>query len=233
MRLHKLTALVPITEELAEDAPSLNGFLNRKVPEHMTAAINTAILNGTGAGQPTGVLQSNALVSVAKQGSQVADTVVAQNIIDMWSRMYAPCRARSVWVINQDVEPWLYGLTLPGRSNTGAAVTGYGSQLYIPPGGLSATPYGTLMGRPVLPLQAAQTVGDLGDIMLLDLTQYLTVIKSGGIRSDVSMHLYFDYDTLAFRFIFRVGGESWWNAAITPENSSSTLSCFVALAERA
>jgi hypothetical protein len=34
--------------------------------------------------------------------------------------------------------------------------------------------YGSLWGRPVIPHQVAETIGDLGDVMLVDLVQYLT-----------------------------------------------------------
>jgi hypothetical protein len=32
--------------------------------------------------------------------------------------------------------------------------------------------------------------------------------------------------------VFRMHGQPWWNAAITPENGSNTLSCFVTIAAR-
>ena len=54
-------------------------------------------------------------------------------------------------------------------------------------------------------------------------------LKAGGMRSDVSIHLYFDSDQTAFRFIMRVGGQSYWSAAITRQNGSNTLSPIVTL----
>ncbi len=224
LRLNKLTALIPVTEELMEDASALTSYIATKTPQKFDFKLQDAILNGTGAGQPTGILASNALVTVAKESGQAADTIVFANIVNMWARMYAPCRRNAVWLINQDIEPQLLSMAFPG---TGTAVP-----VYLPPGGLSGQPYGSLMGRPVIPVQACDTLGDLGDIVLADLTQYMTVTKTQGLRQDVSMHLWFDYDTLAFRFILRFAGMPWWNAAITPKNSANTLSCFVTLAAR-
>jgi HK97 family phage major capsid protein len=57
----------------------------------------------------------------------------------------------------------------------------------------------------------------VGDIILVDLSQYMTVTK-GDIRTDVSIHLYFDQDLTAFRFIFRVAGQPWWSNKIIPQN---------------
>lgn len=232
VRLNKLTALVPVTEELLEDAPTLDGYLRRKVPEKFDFALNLAILQGNGAGRPQGILGADCTVTVAAEGSQAADTVVAANVLKMYSRMYAPCRTNAVWLINQDIEQQLMQMTINVKNVAGTENVG-GSAVYIPPGGLSASPFGTLLGRPVIPTQACETLGDKGDIIFADLSKYLSVVKTGGIRQDVSMHLWFDYDMTAYRFIFRVGGQPWWASSITPRDGSNTLSCFVTLAERA
>jgi HK97 family phage major capsid protein len=230
VRLNKLAALVPVTEELMEDAGALDTYLRRRVPEKIDFAISKAIIQGTGVGQPLGIMNAPCLVSVAKRtaGSpdQAADTIEYDNIVKMYSRMYAPCRANAVWLINQDVEPALFSLAFDNLATDKVPV-------YLPANGLSGQPYATLMGKPVIPTQACETLGDNGDIIFADLTKYLIALKGGGMRIDVSMHLYFDYDATAYRFIMRVGGLPWWSSYITPRDGSSYLSCFVALAERA
>jgi len=224
LRLNKLTALVPVTEELLSDAPALDGYLRRRVPEKFDFKCNLAIVQGTGAGQPTGILNSTSLVSIAKGSGQAADTIIFENIVGMYSRMYGPCRQNSVWLVHQDIEPQLYSMGFP-TSATAVPV-------YLPPGGLSAAPYATLMGRPVIPTQACETLGDKGDIIFVDPTQYITVTKSSGIRSDTSIHLWFDYDVMAFRFIFRVAGQPWWNSAISQRDGTNTLSWAITLDAR-
>lgn len=225
VKLNKLGALVPVTEELLEDAPALDSYLRRRVPQKMDAKINTSIISGTGAGMPEGILVSGSTIAVAKESGQAADTIVFNNIVKMWSRCYGPSRRNAVWLINQDIEPQLMTMSFEGTSSSVPA--------YMPAGGLSASPYATLMGRPVIPVEACSTLGDLGDIILADLSQYLTVTKTGGIRTDVSVHLYFDYDLSCFRFIIRLGGQSWFSSTISPQNGTATRSPFVALAERA
>lgn len=233
VKLHKLAVLVPLTDELMEDAPALNGWLNRKVPQKIASSLNLAIIQGTGAGSPLGILNSGHTVSVAKVTSQVADTLVGINVINMFSRMYAPWRRNSVWLINQDIEPQLFTLQKQAIDDTGTVIAEQSHPLYIPPGGLSAAPYGTLFGRPVVPTQACETLGDKGDIIFAALDQYLTVQKTAGMRSEVSIHLWFDQDTTAFKFIMRIAGQPWWNTAISPRDGSTTYSAFVTLDERA
>lgn len=232
MRLHKLMALCPASDELIEDAAGYESYLQAMVPGRMAATINTAIIRGTGAGQPLGILAAPSLISVAKQTSQPADTIWMKNIHKMWARMYSPYRRNAVWLINQDIEPSLFGMAfqatgassdLPGTSAVPA---------YLPPNGLNDSPYGSLMGRPVVPIQACSTVGDQGDIILVDLKQYWILRKAAGMKTDTSMHFYFDQGLTAFRFTFRINGQPMASSAITPQNSANTLSWAVTLDAR-
>ncbi len=52
VKLHKLAVLVPLTDELMEDAPALNGWLNRKVPQKLASAINLAIVSNNALAKP-------------------------------------------------------------------------------------------------------------------------------------------------------------------------------------
>jgi HK97 family phage major capsid protein len=232
LRLYKLMALAPVTEELLEDSNGFESYIQAKVPGIISHKINTSIVSGTGAGQPLGILNSASKISVAKETSQPADTVWFANINKMWSRMYAPFRRNSVWLINQDIEPSLHGMAFQATGASSMLPGTSAVPAYLPMNGLSSSPYASLMGRPVIPLQACKTVGDQGDIILVDLKQYWLLRKASGIRTDTSMHLYFDQATTAFRFIFRVNGQPAASAAISPENGSNTLSWAVVLDAR-
>jgi len=226
LRLNKLTALCPVSDELLEDASALDSYLRRKVAEVFNFKINLAIVQGTGVGEPQGILNCGCKIAVDAESGQSADTIVFENIVNMWSRMYGPSRANAIWLINQDIEPELYTMSFEGTSSSVPA--------YLPAGGLSSSPYSTLMGKPIIPTQACETLGDAGDIILADLKQYWTGLKSTGMRQDVSIHLWFDFDVTAFRFIMRLGGQCWWSAAISGRDTgTSTMSSFITLAARA
>ncbi|MET3915146.1 HK97 family phage major capsid protein [Variovorax sp. OAS795] len=223
VKANKIIALVPMTDELLQDAPSMAAYVASKAPVKIDFKVNQALISGTGVGQPLGFLNSGALVTVAAQSAQTADTVVYDNIVNMYTRMPASAKRTAVWLVNEDVEAQLMKMQFPG---TGTAVP-----VYLPPGGLSAAPYGTLLGRPVITSEAAPALGDVGDISFVDFSQYMSVVKAGGVKQDVSIHLFFDYDITAFRFVLRVGGQPWWNTPITRANGSSR-SPFVTLAAR-
>lgn len=232
VRLHKLYSFVPVTDELLEDAPALSRMLATKAGEKMDFAITDAIINGTGIGQPLGILNAACTVQVAKEGSQAADTVVAANLLKMSTRMPQRNFARSVWLVNQDTLQALYQLNLEFKSGAGAGIAAGTRMPTITLPGENGSTFSTIMGRPVIVTEACDTIGDVGDIILADLGSYFAPYKAGGIRSDVSMHLYFDQGMQAFRWTFRMGGQPWLSAAITPKNSSNTLSHFVTLAVR-
>ena len=170
-------------------------------------------------------MASPALVTVAKEAGQPAATLQPENIIKMWSRCYNRSRLNSVWFINQDIEPQLFTLAI--QVGTG------GGTVYMPPGGLSSQPYGTLFGRPVIPIEQCATLGTTGDIVLADMSQYLLIDK-GGVQSASSIHVRFVNDESVFRFVYRVDGQPIWHSPLTPyKGSSNTVSPFITLATRA
>lgn len=222
LSLEKLFALGYATEELLMDAAALENVMSTAFTEELTFKTEDAIINGTGSGQPLGILNANCLVSVAKESGQSADTIQTENILNMWKRMPARSRRNAVWYINQDIESQLYPLTL----GSGTAVT----LLYTPPG-TRGNDFGLLMGRPVIPIEYCATLGDAGDIILADPTQYI-MIEKGGQRAESSMHVRFIYDEMTFRFIYRVDGQPALNSAVTPYKGSNTQSPFVTLDAR-
>ena len=231
-RANKILGLVYLTDELLEDAASMGNYVRSKAPPAIAWELNDAIVNGNGSGKPLGFMNSPAKITILKEASQAAATILGLNVSKMWSRMPARSLARAAWLINQDIYPQLHQLNIPIKNVAGTENVG-GMPVYIPPGGFSASPFGTLMGRPIIPTEACATLGTEGDIVFVDLMAYLTVMKSGGMREDVSIHVEFEKDIVAFRFIMRVGGQPWLSKAIARKSGSNTLSPFITLETRA
>ena len=224
LRLHKLMALVPLTDELVSDSNALESLLPDLIGDSIRWKTNEAILNGTGSGQPQGITNAAAAVVQAKDSGQAASTVTALNIANMISRLPPGSFSRAVWLINPAVLPSLFTLTLgnyPIYLPAGASV-----------GGIQPSPYGMLMGRPIMVSQHAAAFSSQGDIQLHDFSYYRTITKAGGVQTATSMHLYFDADAVAFRAMFRVDGAAKIAAAISPAKGSTTLSPFVVLQNR-
>lgn len=220
LRLSKLACLVPVSDELLEDAPAMGALVSREASEKIDYKLSTAIAYGSGAGQPLGFMNSPCLVTVSGEGGQTADTINATNVAKMVGRLPLRSRTRAAWLIHPDAEHQLPLMPIGDQP------------VYLPPGGLRGEVFGRLMGLPVIPHQVCQTVGDLGDIMLVDLGEYLIALKQGGMRAATSIHLWFDQSLTAFRFIIRVAGQPWWSEVTTAANGSFEQSPFVTLAAR-
>lgn len=225
LNLKKLIGLCYATDELLQDATALESFIRKAFPAEFGFLLDDSIINGTGAGQPLGILNAGCLVSVTKEAGQKADTLVWENVVKMYARLFAQSRNNAVWLINQNVEPQLMQMSM-------SVGTG-GVPVYMPAGGATAQPYATLFGRPVIAIEQCQTLGDKGDIIFADLGGYILAEK-GGIQSDMSIHVQFLYDESVFRFVMRVDGQPERASALTPyKGGSDTLSHFVTLDSRA
>lgn len=225
LALNKLAGLVHVSDELLSDSPiSVEAIIKRLFAEELMFVLEQSFVDGTGAGQPLGIMNAGCLVTQAAEVPQAAATIVYMNIARMWSRMWGSCRKNAIWLINQDAEPELM--------NMGLAVGVGGGPAYLPAGGLSATPYATLLGRPVFQCEHCQTLGTTGDIILADFSQYLYGRKTTGIETATSMHYRFIYDQQSFRFVLRADGQPWWASELTPKHGTNTMSPFVALATR-
>lgn len=223
LNLHKLTALVYVTDELLQDAAALESYVSQAVSEELAFRLDDAILNGTGTGQPLGILNAAATVSVAKETGQVAATLQSENLVKMYSRMWPGSTSRGVWFHNVDI--------LPQLLTTGIQVGVGGSTVFMPAGGLSGQPYNTLFGRPMVGIEQAATLGTVGDIVFADMSQYLLIDRP--VQTAMSIHVQFLTDQTVFRFVYRVDGQPAWHAALTPKNGSNTLSPYITLATRA
>lgn len=224
LNLTKLTGLYYPTDEEMQDAVALQSGIEEMFPAEFGFKVDDAIVRGTGAGIPQGWLTANGTVSVAKESAQGAATILSENVEKMFARLWAPSMKNAYWYINQQCYPQLF--QMQHVIGTG------GVPVFMPPGGLASAPYGLLFGRPIEPIEQASALGTVGDISLVDLSEY-RLVKKGGIKMDSSIHVLFTTDEMAFRWVLRINGRPKWLSALTPYKGADTLSPFVTLATRA
>lgn len=222
LKLEKVGCLVHCTDEVLEDAPLLTSRINEAAPQAIGWTVGEAIMRGNGTGKPLGWESAACKVSVAKETSQTAATIVTKNIAKMFARLLRGPGARPLWLLNTDTVPELIELKI------GNEPSWVGQDR-----GLQQAPNGTLLGVPVSFSEHCKSLGTTGDIQLVNLAGYAAFIKSGGTRFDSSIHLYFDYGIQSFRWTMRVGGQPLLSAAISPANGNNTKSHFVLLDTRA
>jgi len=224
LHLHKMTGVVYATDELLSDSPvALETFLTTMAGTEFALTKDEDIVNGSGAGEALGIMNSPCLISVTKETGQAGTTIVYENVLKMWKRLYNPSRGKAVWLINQDCMDQIATMAV-NVGTGGAPVFVVNATTAIPE---------RIFGAPIIWSPHCQTLGTSGDIILGDLSQYVTISKAGEeMKTATSIHLKFLENETAFRFEIRFDGQPWWTSARTPKHGSSTVSPFVALAVR-
>jgi len=217
-KLNELYAFVLATEELLEDAPRVATLLTSHAASAIRWKAADAFMYGDGIEKPLGWMNSPATIAVAKDAGQQAMTITPSNIARMWARMIMPSQAS--WLVNSDVMPTLMGLKNDANQ-----------PVWFP--NYQEAPGGTLLGRPVVFNEHSRSVGQYGDIQFVNPNGYEAFRKQNGVSFADSIHLYFDYNIRAFRWVFRIGGQPVLSKPVQPANGGSSKSHFVALAERA
>lgn len=221
LQLHELIAFVTATSEVLEDAPRLQNRITVQAARAIKWVASEAVWGGDGNGKPLGFMQAPCLVTVAAEGGQSTATLVIANLAKMYARLLRT-GGNPVWIANPDILPQLVPLVIgqqPAWLPNNQPIVG--------------APEGFLFGRPVYFNEHAQTLGTKGDISLADLSGYALATKQGGgMDFAASIHLFFDYNISAFRWVFRVGGQPYLSAPVSPAKGSNTKSQFVTLAAR-
>ena len=212
-RCKKLTALVPVTDELFADSALLEPFLDEVVPKEFMYQTNEAVVNGNGVGRPLGVVNNPATITVPKDVGQATHSVTYANLQAMWTQSHGPSRANMCWYAQEDIDP----------------------ESVVPPVGTATawappTESPSLKGRPFLPLENCQAIGTPGDVVLGDWSQYALAFL--GMRKTISMHFHFDRYESYFRYTWRVDGQCLWYTPLTPPHSTIPKSPFLVLAPR-
>lgn len=228
MRAKKGSVLVPVTNELLDDTAVAEVQLRSIMQQAARAGLEWAVLTGNGAGHPRGVLNDPALITAAKESGQAADTIVYENIVNMVARMHPNLLPGAIWVASPTILPQLLTMQFSVR-NSSLEVVG-GERTPVTMSGDQAGMY-RLLGLPLVFSETLPVVGDLGDIVLVNPSEYML-----GLRLDaqiqVSTHEQFSKDKTVFRLILRADGQGRWTGPATPK-VGSTLSWAVTLAARA
>lgn len=221
LKLEKLMGFAYATYELDSDSSFVNTLYTRAFELAIQRALEGAIISGDGVGKPLGILNSGSLVSVAKEQGQAADTVVWENLSKQYHRALGD-KSRYVWLAHPDAHEQFDFLSFP--VGTG------GVPVYLP-----ATQQGTidsLRGRPIVESDHCSALGDVGDVIFADLSQYMLAYK-GGVDAATSIHVQFLTAENCFRFIFRANGLPKRNKKLTIKNSANQRGPFVTIAARA
>ena len=219
LHANKLFLYTLVSNELLRDGVSFDEQLTQAMIRGAGWFLDFAFLQGTGSGQPRGVLNDPTLVTVAKETGQAASTIVYDNLTKMFARLHPASVSNSVWVCNSTAIPQLLALSVSvGTGGSHVPVLNDNNGDF------------TMLTRPVLFTEKLQSLGTKGDILLCDFSQYQIGLASD-VALDRSMHVGFTTDETGYRTIVRADGQGRWSSAYTPANGD-TQSWAIALATR-
>jgi len=220
----KLTGLYYASGEVIRNVTFLGQEMRQLFGEEFAFKAQDLVINGTGAGEALGILNADCLISVTKDTGQKADTISTQNILNMESRLWEE-RPSVVYLVNRETKPQLSTLSL-AIGTGGAFAPLYKTEFY------QGKRISSLNGFPCITIEQAAALGDAGDVILADLSQYITANK-GDINEAMSIHVEFIYDQNTYRFIYFFDGQPRWASSVTPYKGSQTVGPFLTIAARA
>jgi HK97 family phage major capsid protein len=229
LEMKKLAVFVFMTDEImANSDHAVEQYVRNAVREEINFALARAIMWGKGGSEPIGINSSGALLTIAKEAAQTAETYNNDNALKMLSQLFRSAQTNAVWLHHQSVIPQLGTLTI---SQTPVAVNHL-------EGGVENAIIGTLYNKPLIESELCAPLGDAGDVMLADLKAYKAIAQST-VQEDVSMHVEFMTGQQCLRFILHFDGAPLHPTPITPfkapdaNNTPPQQASFLRIAERA
>jgi HK97 family phage major capsid protein len=213
---HKLGIYTEASREVLADGLSLEKQLGEAIIKACSFYLDYAFLRGNGVAQPLGVLNNASMISINRA---VASQVAYADLVSMYSRMHPACLNSAVWIVSHSVMPQLTNMTDAG--NHLIWMPGYS-------GSIKENVPTTLFGKPVILTEKTPSLGNKGDVMLVDFQQYAI-----GVRQEVTLERSnapgWTRDVNSFRCILRADGNGLWKEPVTPMGGGDTLSWAVAL----
>ena len=220
---HKLVGGCFASNELEDDYGAFGDFMELAFGQAIRFIEDAAFINGTGVGQPLGILNSGALATVARQQ---ANQIVYEDIAHLIELLLPGCWDNAVFLFNPDTLEEI--LSLDVVENNVVNIVDVSNR--------------KLCGFPFVVTEKCPSLGTMGDIILADFSNghYLIAdkeIEISGSRhvDDIFWHLQQEYhqgfitDETFWRVVLRVDGQPLMDDPLTPYEGANDLSSFVAL----
>lgn len=205
----KLACFTQASNELLADGVGFEEQLGNALIKALGWFLDHSFINGTGNGQPLGILRDPALITIGKESNQPAGTITYNNVVAMFARLSPASFNNAIWIANSSTITQLLSLTMTiGTGGVHVPVLKEESGKF------------TLLGKQVIFTEKCPPLGAKGDLILADLSQYAI-----GMRKEISLDRSnvpgWLQDLSDFRIIARVDGKGMWEKPITPKNGNT------------
>jgi len=214
---HEVAAYVDVTDKLLRNNPAgVTQLIQQGFRDTILGVEDVAFISGNGVGRPRGFLGHASNVNVVRAaGLGVAAIGYADTVAMLW-RMLRLGSSGPVWLANPS--------TLPQLQVMASAL----GQLVWQPSAREGMP-STLMGYPVILNERQPVLGQIGDLMFVNLKYYMIQEGVGlSIKDDQGIGS-FDHNVTRIKAFRSVDGMPMLATPLLSEDGISTFSAFVVL----
>jgi len=214
---HKLVGSCFVSNELEDDYGAFGDFMAKSFGQAIRFEEDDMFLNGTGAGQPLGIMNGGLMISVTRNANSKVDW---PDFANMAKRLLPDSWKRAVWLINPDVMDELLESTASAANQ-------------VPMFNASEM---TILSLPIIVTEKCEAMGTTGDVILADFGAGHYLIADREMRISASRHVKYGQGNYGFitdetfwKVVLRVDGQPLLSADITPKRGANDLGPFVCL----
>ncbi len=217
LTVHDAACLAYVANSLEADWGPFGAYMQALFASALRFYEDHRYIWGTGVGEPLGIMNADAMLSIARTSNAGAPTVA--DLGKMVKRLLPGALKTAVWLVSQDVlADWAADATDGANAYSAIDLSGM-----------------TIFGRPIIVSEKCAASGATGDVILADFAGGYA-IGDRGFEIATSREVNYSSGTngwlknqTCWRFIIRGDGQPVLKAAITPYLGGETLSHFVTL----
>ena len=210
----EISGHVVLSDKLLRNAgSSLDIFLRRTLAAALNSAQERTFINGTGVGQPLGIIGHPSSINVARAG---AGAVAYADLVNMLAQFGPSTWSKGFWMIHQSVLPQILQMATPL------------GQLVFQPRDMRLGLPQTLIGLPCVVGTRQPVLGARGDVMLVEPSFYLRRLGFGP-SIEISNAPRFTRNQSILKIFGNCDGQPWLTDSILMEDGVTRLSPFIVL----
>jgi HK97 family phage major capsid protein len=195
--------MTQVPNELVDDSPAFNDFTARVIGMGFAWALDDLDFNGTGVGEPQGILNAPGALSVTRANS--GNAPVHADVVAMLKGLHPASKAKATWLMSEDVFDALLELyEIIGTAPSGQMIAAPQTLVYDALSGCWR-----LLGLPAIVTDHQPAAGTRGDLALSDLSLYLAGMRQGLVVERSANGRGFVSNASDLRVKARVDGRYW------------------------
>ncbi|WP_458462419.1 phage major capsid protein [Paenibacillus sp.] len=210
---YEVAATIQVTDKLLRNWGAANAFIRNLLSQAMVSAEDAAFISGDGVEKPTGFIDAAGRLVVNRA---TADQISYEDAVLMLSKLLPASLGDALFIASQSAMPQVMTLKDPA-----------GNYIFIQGDATKGVP-STLLGIPIRFTGKTRTIGQAGDLVLVDLGYYLVKDGSGPFIA-ASEHVLFTKNQTIVKCFWNVDGKPWVKTPLTLEDGVTKVSPYVVL----